>query len=171
VEKLLTDFTVAKAKPAPTLPLYRLETESEVPRVLPVVGRMPLTAEDIKAVPLVEEEGPFQMVRFAGTGAWVPMPGWQIVFNAEDPVVILSDTSQLPGNISGPAEEVLVMIDRAQREWDEFAYFVVEQDNQIAIQWFAEAPDVPLLGRVLVVLRPKKVLDEDYNKELWQLDE
>lgn len=171
VEKLLTDFTVTKAKPIPTLPLYRLETESELPRVLPVVGRLPLTAEDLKAVPLLEEEGSFGMVRFSGVGAWVPMPGWQIVFSAEDPVVILADTNHLPAQVSGDVEDVLIMLDRAQREWDEFSYFMVEQDGHLALQWFAEAPDVPIVGRVLVIMRPKKVLDEDYNKDLWQLDE
>lgn len=171
VEKLLTDFTIAKAKPIPTLPFYRLETESELPRVLPVVGRMPLTAEDLKAVPLLEEEGPFGMVKFSGVGAWVPMPGWQIVFSAEDPVIILANTNQLPSQASNEVEEVMIMLDRAQREWDEYSYFMVEQDGQLALQWFAETPDVPLLGRVLVIMRPKKVLDQDYNKDLWQLDE
>jgi hypothetical protein len=171
VEKLLTDFTIAKAKPTPTLPFYRLETESELPRVLPVVGRLPLTVEDLKAVPILEEEGPFGMVKFSGNGAWVPMPGWQIVFSAEDPVILLADTNQLPAPASDEVEEVLIMIDRAQREWNEFSYFVIEQDGQLALQWFAEPPDVSILGRVLVILRPKQVLDEDYNKELWQLDE
>jgi len=27
------------------------------------------------------------------------------------------------------------------------------------------------LGRVVLVMRPKKVLDEDYTQELWQIDE
>jgi hypothetical protein len=27
------------------------------------------------------------------------------------------------------------------------------------------------LGKLTLILRPKKVLDESYNKELWQIDE
>ncbi|MDX2211861.1 MAG: RuBisCO accumulation factor 1 [Oculatellaceae cyanobacterium bins.114] len=171
VEQLLTDFTVSQTKKAPTLPIYRLESESELPRILPVVGKLPLTISDLQAVPLLEEEGAFRLVKFSGTGAWVPVPGWQVVFSAEDPVVILADSDQLPHSLPGAVEEVLVMIDRAQREWDDLSYFVIEQEGQLQFQWFAEPSNVQLLGRVLVVLRPKKVLDEDFNKELWQIEE
>jgi hypothetical protein len=59
IEKLLTDFTVVKSRPAPRLPLYRLESESELPRVIPVVGQMPLAIDDLKAVPVVVADGPF----------------------------------------------------------------------------------------------------------------
>ncbi|MBD2459546.1 hypothetical protein H6G89_00680 [Oscillatoria sp. FACHB-1407] len=171
VEQLLTDFTVTKARKAPSLPVYRLESESELARILPVVGKLPLTVADLQAVPLLEEEGAFRLVKFSGTGAWVPVPGWQIVFSAEDPVVILADRDQLPHPLSGATEEVLVMIDRAQREWDDLSYFVIDNDGELQLQWFAEPPSIPLLGRVLVVLRPKKVLDEDFNKDLWQIEE
>lgn len=171
VEKLLTDFTVAQAKKAPSLPLYRLESESELPRILPLVGKLPLSVADLQAVPLLEEEGAFRLVKFSGTGAWVPVPGWQIVFSAEDPVVLLADSDRLPQSLPGATEEVLVMLDRAQREWDDNSYFAVDQDGELHLQWCAEPPTVPILGRVLVVLRPKKVLDEDFNKELWQIEE
>lgn len=171
IEKLLTDFTIAPKKQAPLLPVYRLETESEVPRVLPVVGKLPLSVADLSTVPLIEEEGPFGLVKFSGTGAWVPVPGWQVVFASEDPVVILADSTELPTPLSGEPEEVLILIDRAQREWDDRTYCVVDQAGQIQIQWFPEAPANPILGRVMLVLRPKQVLDEDYNKDRWQLDE
>ncbi len=170
-EKLLTDFTVTQAQKAPSLPLYRFESESELPRILPVVGKLPLTVSDLQAVPLLEEEGAFRLVKFSGTGAWVAVPGWQIVFSAEDPVVILTDSDRLPQVTTGAIEEFLVMIDRAQRSWDINSYFMVEQDGELQVQWFAELPNLPILGRVLVVLRPKKVLDEDFNKELWQTEE
>lgn len=170
IEKLLTDLTVTRSVAAPRLPVYRLETEAEVPKVLPVVGRLPLTAADLQAVPLVEEEAPFGIVRFEGTGAWVPIPGWQVVLNAEDPVVFLADGDRLP-NAPNQAEEVLVMVDRAQRQWDALNYFVVVVDDQLEIQWFETQPSIPIVGKVLLVMLPKKVLDEDYNKELWQIDE
>jgi len=110
-------------------------------------------------------------VTFSGTGGWVPVPGWQVIVAAEDPVALLSTEEQLPVEPDGPPEEILVILDRAQRQWDEFSYFVVEQDGQLAINWFNTLPEQRLLGRVLLIMRPKKVLDQDYNKELWQLEE
>lgn len=171
IEKLLTDFTVTKAKKAPLLPTYRLETESDVPRVVPVVGRMPLTVEDLKAVPLPEEEGNFRLVKFSGTGAWVALPGWQAVFAADDPVALLMDTDDLPTEVADSNEEVLLLVDRAKREWSEFSYYLVQVGDTLEVNWFPEEPTQPIVGQVLLILRPKKVLDEAFNKQPWQMDD
>ena len=171
IEKLLTDFTVVKARPTPRLPIYRSETEAELPRILPVVGKLPLTKADLQAVPLIDEMGPLRLVKFSGEGVWVAVPGWQVVLNAEDPVAILSDSEALPTSLPGKPEEVLVVIDRAQREWQVDNYFVVQPAGQLEFQWFVEAPDLPLLGRVILVMRPKRILDEEATKDLWQIDE
>lgn len=171
VEQLLLDFTVHSATKAPTLPVYRLESDGELPRVMPVVGKLPLVTQEMKAVPLVEEEGPFRLVRSTGSAAWVGVPGWQVVLAADDPVVLVCDSDRLPSPLAGKVEEVLIMVDRAQRQWDAQSYFVVDQDGELQIHWSATAMSDPILGRVLVVLRPRKVLDEDYTKELWQIDE
>jgi hypothetical protein len=171
VEKLLTDFSVTRTRPAPRLPFYRLESASEQPRIMPVVGKLPLAIADWQAVPLVETEGLFQFVRFSGVGAWVALPGWQVVQSAEDPVMILTSSEQLPGDPPEQVEEVLLMIDRGQREWAADSYFLVLREEQLQLDWFEEAPEVTILGRLILVLRPKKVLDEGYNKELWQIDE
>jgi hypothetical protein len=171
IEQLLTNFTITKTRPTPSLPIYRLESETELPRVLPVVGKLPLTPADLQAVPLIEEIGPFRLVKFSGEGAWVPVPGWQVVLSAEDPVVVLSDSDRLPIPLPGKPEEVLVIVDRAQRQWDMNSYFVIEQAGQLAFQGFEETPDQPLLGRIILVTRPKRILDEEVTKELWQIDE
>lgn len=170
-ELLLTDFTVTRNRPAPRLPFYRIESAEEQPRIVPVVGKFPLSIADFKAVPLLEEEGVFQIVKFSGTGAWVALPQWQVVRSAEDPVMILATRSQLPGDAETATEEVLVMIDRAQRDWQDNSYFAVDRGGQLELDWFETASDLPLLGRVVLVLRPKRVLDEDFNKELWQVEE
>lgn len=170
VEKLLTDFTVARSRSAPRLPFYRLESAEEQPYMLAVAGQLPLTAADLRAVPLIESEGTFQIVKTTGASAWVALPAWQVLRNAEDAVAILAESSQLPAASDNP-EEVLVVVDRAQRQWDAESYFVFEQAEQIQIDWFEEAPATPLLGRVILVVRPKRVLDEDFNQQLWQLDE
>ncbi|MBD2019058.1 hypothetical protein H6F43_02505 [Leptolyngbya sp. FACHB-36] len=171
MEQLLTDFSVAPTTPAPRLPVYRLDSEEELPRVLPVVGKLPLTKADLQAVPIVEEAPPFGIVQFSGAGAWVPVPGWQVILTAEDPVVILTESDKLPTALPGKVEDVLVVVDRAMRNWTDDRFFLAEQADQLQIQWFAQAPDVPLLGQVVLIMRPKKVLDENYTMELWQIDE
>jgi hypothetical protein len=171
MEALLTDFSVVKTAPAPMLPIYRLESDEHLPRALPVVGKLPLTRDDLQAVPLVDEIAPFGMVQFAGPAAWVPVPGWQVIRLAEDPIALLCDSDTLPAPLPGHREDVLVIVDRAQREWDAGSYFLVEQENALHIQWLETAPSDPILGRVILVMRPKKVLDEDYTKDPWQMDE
>ena len=171
LEKLLTDFSLVKQQPAPRLPLYRLESEEDLPRILPLVGKLPLPAEALKAVPLIEAQEPFQTVTFAGEGAWVPLPGWQVLLSAEDPVALLSPGSALPMPPEQASQEVLVVVDRAQRTWDSQSYFAVSAEGQIEIQWFTEAPSVTILGRVVLVVRPKRILDESLTKELWLTDE
>ncbi|MFB2937780.1 RuBisCO accumulation factor 1 [Aerosakkonemataceae cyanobacterium BLCC-F154] len=171
VEKLLIDFTVTPKRPAPILPFYRLETEEQMPRLLPIVGKMPVSVMDLKAVPLVEEIGPFRMVQFSGQGAWVAVPGWQVLLKAEDPVAVLCDRSLLPNQDSSYQEEVLVVIDRSQREWDDSSYFAFAQGEDLQFQWFEESPEETLLGKLILILNPKRILDEDLTKDVWQIDE
>lgn len=171
IEQLLTDFTVEPKRRAPILPFYRLDSEEELPRVVPVVGELPLTPKDLQAVPLIEEIEPFRMVKFAGEQAWVPLPGWQVLLNAEDPVVILCKSDRLPNQTQNLSQPVLVVIDRQEREWDANSYFVVDNSGELDFQWFETAPEIPLLGRIIVIVRPKKILDENVTKDVWQIDE
>ncbi len=172
IETLLTDFTVVKEQPAPTLPLYRLETETDLPRIIPVVGQMPLTIDDLKAVPVAVPENPFGMVTFSGTGAWIAVPGWQVIFQSEDPVGLLTRARQLPNYPAEAADEpVLLVVDRANREWQDDGYFLVAQAEQLTMHWSPSPIDAPILGKVVLILRPKRILDEDYNRQPWQLDE
>ena len=172
VEQLLTDFTVEKTRPAPSLPLYRLETESELPRIIPIVGQMPLAVDDFSAVPVAVPEEPFGMVTFSGQGAWIAVPGWQVIFQAEDPVGLLTQSRQLPTYpIDAADEQVLVVVDRARREWDADSYFLVADSDALSLIWQPDPIDTKILGKIILILRPKRILDEDYNRELWQLDE
>ena len=172
VEQLLTDFTVTKEKPAPPLPVYRLESETELPRMLPVLGKLPLPHTCLDTVPPAEAMGPFQQVCAPAETTWVAIPGWQVILQAQDPVALLCDSETLPTPLPGDvSEEILLVVDRAQRQWDQHSYFMVTSGDQLELQWFEQDSDRPLLGRVILVLRPKRVLDEDYIQELWQLDE
>jgi hypothetical protein len=172
IEKLLTDFTVVKDRPAPRLPLYRLETESELPRVIPVVGQMPLAIDDLKAVPVVVPKEPFSMVSASGASAWVAVPGWQVIFRAEDPVGLLTQSRSLPNYPGDAADEtVLVVVDRSDRTWDDDGYFLTAEADQLTLTWSPSPIETPILGKIILILRPKRILDENYNRELWQLDE
>lgn len=171
IETLLTDFTVVKARPAPSMPFYRMDSEEEIPRIVPVAGRLPLDTASFKAVPMVEDEGTFKIVKFSGTGAWVPLPGWQVVLRAEDPVVLLGNTNQLPAEDAGDPEKVLILVDRSEREWNPGHYYLIDAEGQLQIQWSEEPFNTPLLGRVVLVLRPKRILDEEFLRQPWQLDE
>ncbi len=171
-EKLLVDFTVVSAKPAPRLPIFRLENEADSPVIVPVAGQMPMTTEDYNQVPGADPEEPFGVVKFSGVGAWVPVPGWQVILKAEDPIALLAKYGQLPNPPEGIADEdVLIVVDKAKREWDEFSYFVVDAGGQLEISWFESAPASKLLGSVVLIMRPKKIFDQDYTRELWQIDE
>ena len=172
VEQLLTDFTVEKARPAPSLPLYRLETESELPRIIPIAGQMPLGVDDFNAVPVAVPEEPFGMVAFSGQGAWIAVPGWQVIFQAEDPVGLLTQSRQLPNYPADAADEpVLVIVDRSQRQWNADSYFLIADSDTLSLIWQPDPIDTKILGKIILILRPKRILDEDYNRELWQLDE
>jgi len=172
IEQLLTDFTVVKSRPAPLLPAYRLETDSELPLVIPLAGTLPLAPQAFQAVPVVVPEEPFGIVKFEGAGAWAPVPGWTVILQAEDPVGILAAVHQLP-NVQNPdsPEPVLLIIDRAQRDWEDDAYFLVDEGDHVGLGWFPAVPETKLLGKLLVVMRPKRILDENYTRELWQFEE
>ncbi|MFK8184308.1 MAG: RuBisCO accumulation factor 1 [Phormidesmis sp.] len=173
IEKLLTDFSVVKQKPAPRLPIFRIEDEADSPVIMPVAGQLPLPTEDYQAVPGVLPEEPFGMVKFSGTGAWLPVPGWQVIMTSEDPIALLATGAELPTlpDHMSKTEPLLFVVDRAQRDWNEFNYYVVDAGGQLNIQWFEEAPQIPLLGCLVLIMRPKRIFDTDYTNELWQLDE
>ena len=85
---------------------------------------------------------------------------------------LLAKYGQLPNPPDGnDDDDILIVVDRAKRDWDAFSYFVFDSDGQLVINWFDEAPQTQLLGGVVLIMRPKKIFDQDYTKELWQLDE
>jgi hypothetical protein len=110
-------------------------------------------------------------VKFAGPAAWVAVPGWQVILNAEDPIAILAMSDGLPVPLQGKVEEVLVVVDRAQRQWDTDSYFIAGSNGNLELFWFETSPELPILGQVILVMRSKKIVDEDYTKDRWQIDD
>ena len=171
IEKLLSDFTVVATKAAPLLPIYRLESENELPCIIPLAEAVPPTRQDIEAVAKIVKEEPFGNIRVSGDGAFVPVPGWQAILKASDPVGLFWKSDRLPTHIGDKVEQVLVIIDRSCQEWDVNGYFLVEAEEQLELKWFEEAPDLDILGQLVVIMRPKKILDENNITEPWQMDD
>ena len=170
IENLLSDFSVVKSATEPLLPLYRLELEEELPRIVPLAGSYPLNNQQIAAVKQVKIEPPFSQIE-AESGTYLPIPGWQVVLKAEDPVGYLCPSDRLPKYLGGKVEEVLVLLDRANRDWDVNSYFVVEIEDKLELRWFDTEPEVPIVGQLVLILRPKKILDEGNIIEPWQMDD
>jgi hypothetical protein len=167
IEKLLTDFTRVQTVTAPRIPAYRLESAEELPILIPVLEIA--TAAELEALPHQEVEGAFPMVR--GTTPWVAVPSWQVIRKATFPVGLLTTSDQV--GLPGQPEAVLIIFDREQREWDIETYFISSDAETLKVRWFEDQPETEthILGRVLLYLRPPRIFDEEYTKELWQLDE
>lgn len=171
IEKLLTDFAVISQKTAPLLPIYRLEIDEALPCILPLVGTFPLTKEDLDAVSSLNIEEPFRVVDVKKDTKVVPLPGWQAILKAKNPVVMFCQKEELPKDMGGKSELILVAVDRSIKQWDENSYFLVENNGNLKFQWFPEAPEIDILGQLILILRPKKILDENNLLEPWQMDD
>ncbi len=170
IEHLLTDFAVASQREAPLLPVYRLEAEEDLPRLVPLAGKMPLTRTQVESLPKLEIQEPFRMTQVQTNTTIVPFPGWQVVLKADNPIAFLILSEQLP-NTRTVGEEVLVLVDREAKAWDGKSYFLIERDNQLEIAWLPEQGDETILGQVTVIVRPKKIVDEGNITEPWQMDD
>ena len=171
IEKLLSDFTVVKTRTAPLLPIYRLESENELPCIIPLAGSFPLTRQEIEAVAQITKEEPFGNIQVSNGGTFVPVPGWQAILKATDPLGFFYPSDRLPTSISGKVEQILVVIDRANQEWDVNSYFLVETEGKLELQWFEEAPESAIIGQLILIMRPKKIFDENNITEPWQMDD
>lgn len=170
MEKLLSDFSVLKTVSEPLLPLYRLEIEEELPRIVPLVGTYPLTSQAIASVEQVAIQQPYGSIT-AKSGRYVPIPGWQVVLKAQDPVAYFCTSDRLPKSLSGKVEEVLILLDRANTTWNSNSYFVVESDGDLLLRWFETEPIESIVGQLVLILRPKKILDEGNITQPWQMDD
>lgn len=171
IEQLLTDFIPQSTKKAPLLPLFRVEEEEYSSRLIPVAGTFPLTPTQITAVQAVTQVEPFGLVNYQGSGAIVPIPQWQAIFTAIDPVALFCRGGDVATTLPHADETVMLVVDRGQRDWNDQSYFLVAQGEQITVQWFDILPDSTILGKVVVVLRPKKILDANNLREPWQMDD
>jgi Rubisco accumulation factor 1 alpha helical domain/Rubisco Assembly chaperone C-terminal domain/Rubisco accumulation factor 1 helix turn helix domain len=167
LERLLIDFTVVTSKSAPLLPVYRLEQEEQMSRIVPLLA----TKEEFKTVSSPERKEPFGVVSVNLSGSFVSLPGWPVIIKASDPVALLFNFQELPQKSSSKSEIVLVVVDRSSVDWEDKSYFLSEVDGNMQIAWYAESPPNSILGKLLLVLRPKNILDEDNITQPWQMDD
>jgi Rubisco Assembly chaperone C-terminal domain/Rubisco accumulation factor 1 alpha helical domain/Rubisco accumulation factor 1 helix turn helix domain len=170
IEQLLSDFTVVSSQNAPLVPVYRLEKEEDLGRIVPIIGTFPLTRQALESVPNLIPEEPFRNVKVNGQANLVMLPGWQVILKAQQPVAIFAQSDELP-KITGQSEQVLVIVDLAIKNWNEKSYFLIEDEDKLAIRWFEKEPICQIFGQLLLVLRPKKILDENNLLEPWQMDD
>ena len=171
IEQLLTEGFSTKSRPAPRLPFYRIELSEQIPRLVPILGELPLSTDVFNQIPAIQPNGAFELIEISQKQTVITIPGWQVVLKAKDPVGILCNTHQIYDKSTEKPEDVLVIIDRAGREWDEDSYFVIDKSGELGIEWFPDNPSISLLGRLILVLRPKKIIDEALSRDLWQIDE
>ncbi len=172
LETLLVSGVVATPKSAPRLPFYRLESEEEMPRIIPVVGEYPVSTQAWQELAKFSLSGVFALLETRQAGVFVPIPGWQVIRQAQDPIAFLAKTTDLPdAPPDTPPEDLLVIVDREQRAWNSDNYFLVDQVGQARIQWSEVSITTPLLGQVILILRPKRILDETATFDTWLIDE
>ncbi|MEN9227012.1 MAG: RuBisCO accumulation factor 1 [Thermostichus sp. DRC_bins_24] len=188
IEQLLSTVAASSAgglqrKRLPKLSVFRLE--EDLPRLLPVVGSLPLPTAVWEQLPASEPQGPFRWVNSPAQQTWVALPSWSVIQNAGDPVVLQVENAFL-GSLLGlqvPTGEeqdpVLLVIDRAVREWPEASgpssqtagFFVVDRGGSLMVEWLEEPSQSSLLGQVLMAVRPPRILDEVVAQDPWQLEE
>jgi Rubisco Assembly chaperone C-terminal domain/Rubisco accumulation factor 1 alpha helical domain/Rubisco accumulation factor 1 helix turn helix domain len=169
VEKLLGAISIPQVA-RPTLPLYRLESDEDLPRFVPVAGKLPIASPALTDIPPVRVVNSFGVINTTNSANWVGLPGWQIVSAVVNPVVIFTMNQQLLPDAE-TNEELLLLIDRAAIDWDEYKYFAVDRDGQVVVEWFSSAPSETILGQVVLVLRPKRLLVTGDQHDLWQIEE
>jgi hypothetical protein len=110
---------------------------------------------------------------------WIALPAWPALQRAADPVALQVENQLLGSLLDQPvaAEEerdpVLLVVDRAVRTWEGRAgVFLVDREGWLSLEWIDEdLPPSPLLGQVLMAIRPPRIFDEEVAQDPWQLEE
>lgn len=46
-----------------------------------------------------------------------------------------------------------------------------QQDGSLQVEWVETDPGHPLAAKVLMVVRPPKIFDEEVNRDIWQMED
>ncbi|MEN9203611.1 MAG: RuBisCO accumulation factor 1 [Thermostichus sp. DG_1_6_bins_120] len=176
IERLLSTVAASsQPKVLPKLSVYR--PEEDLPRLLPVVESFPLSRAEWEQLSTFEPKGPYRLIHSQGWQTWVALPAWPVIQSATDPVAIQIENGLLGTllNQQIPAEEasdpVLLVVDRAVRQWQSEGFFLVDRSGSLQVEWQESPGADSLLGRVLMALRPPRILDEVVAQDPWQLED
>jgi len=171
IEQILTGTDATSQAKAPILPIHRLEAEEELPRLVPLAGSLigstPLRLETWQQTPSITAQGIFGVSQLTTTQEVVTLPGWSTLRKAVDPVAIMTQ-NDLP---NGKQESVLLVIDRAAREWNQYSHFLFLEGEEILMGWFKEPPTQLLLGQLILMLRPKYMIERAAEVDGWELED
>lgn len=171
IEQLLSTIGTSQRN-APLLPWYRIESETDFLRPIPVAGSLPLATIDYQNTLTLTVSGAFRTISTTGDREWVALPNWRTIAKSTDLVAIFALAKDLPGSVKDPEEEVLLIVDREPGEWEDKNHYLSAVDGKLKIEWFADRPTVDILGRLAIVLRPPRLDIESENDEgLWDLQE
>jgi hypothetical protein len=172
IEKLLTELSPQTERAAPSIPIYRLESEEEVPCILPIAGTLPLDSSILTSQPPFVPVGRFGIAQGDAPGGWISLPGWQVLLLAEDPTCIMGKSNELAIAIQGEPEEIAIVIERAETEWNELDYFAVDRDGKVSIEWLPTDTQTKILGKLLMILRPKRSIETASKvDDIWKTEE
>jgi Rubisco accumulation factor 1 alpha helical domain/Rubisco Assembly chaperone C-terminal domain/Rubisco accumulation factor 1 helix turn helix domain len=171
IEKLLTQIAAPPKRIAPALPFYRLEVDEELPRTFPVAGSFPLATEVFSSVPTVMGTGAFQITHSNWTGGWLSLPGWQVLLKAVEPIAIIAHPDALPVKMLVSTTDTIFVFDRHITVWDEYNYFAIDRNSKIEVEWFDAEPNLPILGKLLFILNPKRPVESETSPDLWELED
>ncbi|NJL89727.1 MAG: phosphate/phosphite/phosphonate ABC transporter substrate-binding protein [Coleofasciculaceae cyanobacterium SM2_1_6] len=177
IELILGETATPQAK-APILPLHRLEAEEELPRLIPFAGSLdsslagytPLTLETWQQTPTFSTQGIFAITQLPATQPVVALPGWATLKKAIDPVAIVTQRDQTT-TASGKPEINLMVIDRSQKEWNQYSHFLFLEEAEILMGWFSEPPKQTILGQLILLLRPKIMIERAAETDSWEIEE
>ncbi len=172
IQQLLSDIVNSESLVnAPLLPVYRLEEEDQLPCILPVVGSFPLSPDNLENITPLESQEPFGVVSLHEPLQIVSIPRWQVILLAKNPVVAFCNTTDLPNETQVKPENLLVVIDLEEKTWDITNYFLVNEGGQLRLKWLSRESEGEIIGKLLVILKQKKILDEANLEQPWQMDD
>ena len=145
------------------MPITKLAPDEYWPQILPIAGILgEMTAEELYSPPQVikPEQGmwtyDFSNPNMPQLGT-VAIPGSERLYWCDDPVVVIATNEQLNIKMT-ELVEVMIVIDRADKEWDkENSFFMFEApDNSMSVMWSDAGvpPGHKILGKVAVVSLP-----------------
>lgn len=171
VEQILTGVDASSQTKAPILPIHRLEAEEELPRLVPLAGSLtganPLNLETWQQTPSIATQGIFGVSQLSAAQEVVTLPGWSTLRKAGDPIAIVTQSDL----VTGKQETVLLVIDRSACEWDQYSHFLFLEGEEIRLGWFREPPTQLILGKLILMLRPKYMLERAAEVDSWELED